>query len=460
MSVTDIEKAVELHKSGKLTEAEELYKKTLTAYPNDFNALNLLGFLNIQLNKYAEAISLLQKATVTKPDFFDAWFNLGLAYKKSNLLDDAIDAYSKAIAINPKNSLAYFNTASAYDNKNDTLNAAKYYKLSCNYNSAENNAENFYALGISLLKLKDFEDGLKYFESRLSKDFAILTQMKEYRKILTYKPLWKGETLNNKTIFVYFEAGLGDVIMYYRYISLLKNTGAKILFKPQWCFTDLFKENNLGAEIIDHKFDLNSANFDYHIPMMSIPYLLNQFTENAPLSEGYIIANPEKIQQYKNKYFDTDKIKIGVKWKGNTAYDIQRVIKSEYFYKLFDIQGIQFYSLQKGEGIEELDSIPAKYNVINLGETFNDFSDTAAAINNLDLVICNDTSVGHLAGSMGKKCWLLLPFVQNWRWYTDTNYSPWYKSVKLFKQNSPDNWQEVFESVYNQLNAYCSSFTE
>jgi hypothetical protein len=258
------------------------------------------------------------------------------------------------------------------------------------------------------------------------------------------------------------------------------------------CFEDFFKENNFGAEIIESRTLPEDVVFDVHIPLMSIPYVLGQFSEEIPLSEGYLKTNPAKVLAFKEKYFNNDtnlrstkyyltsgdypslaegskslisgegintllnansydKINIGIKWMGNTVYDMTRVINIESFYKLFELPNTQFYSLQKGEGIEEFAKIPKEYNVVDLSGEFNDFGDTAAAVENLDLVICNDTSVAHLAAAMGKPTWILLPFVQNWRWHTDISYSPWYKSVKLFKQSEPNNWDDVFEQVFEEL---------
>ena len=159
-------------------------------------------------------------------------------------------------------------------------------------------------------------------------------------------------------------------------------------------------------------------------------------------------------KNYTNKhleFFDNDKFKIGIKWQGNPYYDRNRIVPIEAFYKLFDLPNIQIYSLQKGSGIEELDKLTDKNKIIDLGNSFNDFADTSAAIANCDLIICNDTSVAHLVGALGKPCWVLLPFVSNWRWHNDFTYSPWYDSVKFFKQSELDNWNGVIESVYKEL---------
>lgn len=448
---TKIQTALELHQKGNLDEAEKLYEEILSATPNDINALNLLGFLQIQTGKYKESVNYLKKAVELHPSFFDAWFNLGLACKNNNQLDDSIAAYKNAIAIQTNNPAAYYNLAGVYELKNDTQTAVEYYKKALEYKVDAPESEIRYLLGTSYLKIKNFEEGLSNYEFRISRDFAAFTQEQSYGEKFKSKPFWQGEDIKDKTIFLYYEAGLGDTILYYRYIPILKNMCKKILFRPQMCFVDLLKTNDFGAQIIDNKFRPEELEFDIHAPIMSLPFLLKQFTEKAPFPEGYIKADVEKSRLYKEKYFNNNKFKIGIKWMGNTAYDLNRVIGAEDFYGLFDLPNTQFYSVQKGDGIEELEKIPSKYNIVNLGETFNNFSDTAAAIDNLDLVICNDTSVAHLAGAMGKLCWILLPFVQNWRWFNDLTYSPWYNSVSLFKQAEPGNWEEVFDSVKQQL---------
>ena len=184
---------------------------------------------------------------------------------------------------------------------------------------------------------------------------------------------------------------------------------------------------------------------------MSLPYALKLNSEKIPFDEGFLKANPEKVKESKTNYFNNNKFKIGIKWLGNPSIGLSRIIPIESFYKLFDLPNTQFYSVQTDDGVEELQKLPDNYELFDLGKTFNDFSDTAAAIENLDLIICNDTSIAHLAGAMGKPCWILLPSLYNWRWHTDISFSPWYKSVRIFKQNEADNWDEVFERVYDSL---------
>lgn len=440
-----IETALKFHKAGDMKQAEKLYKEILDTSPNNGNALNLLGFLKISNNEFQEAVEYLKKAAVLHPNFFDAWFNLGLAYKNENMLDEAIEAYNQALKIAPESYEVNYNIAGVYERKNETKTAVEYYRKALEYCKNEHRAEIHYLLGILSMKIKDFENGLKHYEYRLSRDFATVTQTLQYKDLFTSKPPWQGEDISDKTLFVYYEAGLGDTLMYLRYLSLLKGKCKKILFRPQVCFYEFFKENNFGVDIVDSKFPIEEVGFDTHVSLMSIPYVLNLATDKVPLTGGYLKANSQKIQEYKEKYFNNNKFKIGIKWKGNTSYDVTRVIQIENFYKLFELPNTQFYSLQVGDGIEELKKAPS--HIINLGETFKDFGNTAAAVENCDLIICNDTSVAHLAGAMGKKCFVLLPFVQNWRWSTDTSYCYWYDCVRLFKQSQADVWDDVFEEV-------------
>lgn len=443
--------ALSLHQAGNLAEAEKLYLEILAESPNDGNTLNFLGFLNVQTNRFSEAVSYLKKAVELYPNFFEAWFNLGLAYKGMDDLKNAIFAYKKAIEIEPENVTANFNLANAYECINETEKAIEHYEQAYKYNKDETDINMPYFLSICYIKAKNFEKGLPLHEYRHSKAFAIECQ-RVLHKDMEIKPLWDGTPMPDKTIFVYYEAALGDTLQYVRYLACLRGMFKKVLFKPQLAFVDFFKENNFGAEIIESRTLPEDVKFDVHIPLLSIPNVLQHFSEqDIPLSERYLKANPEKVNDFKEKYFDNGKLKIGFKWMGNTVYDMERVINIESFYKLFELPNTQFYSLQKGEGTEEFKKIPKIYNVIDLSEEFNDFGDTAAAVENLDLVICNDTSVAHLAAAMGKPTWILLPFVQNWRWHTDISYSPWYKSAKLFKQTEPSNWEEVFEQVLKEL---------
>lgn len=484
-----VSEALKLHQSGDLIKAEDLYFKILNLCPDNADTLNLLGLLKLQTQQFQEAVFYIKKAIECKPcayfygnlgraysaqnnfyeaiqaykqslelepNSFESLFNLALAYKSDYQYEQAIETYEKALEIKPNNADIYFNLGNIYENINDTQTALEYYKKAALYKKENNNNlnENIdYFLAVSYLKLKDFKNGWKHYEYRPSKEFSIRTQEHQLQELITTKPLWNGEDIKDKTLYIYYEAGLGDSIMYARYFSMVKEKCAKVLFKPQTGLANFFKDCNLGVEIIGFDTPKEKIIFDYHLPIMSIPYVLGLNTEvEIPFANGFLTANSKKVFEYKEKYFNHNKFKIGIKWQGNPHYDTNRIIPIEAFYKLFELPNTQFYSLQKDDGTEELQKLNKNYEIVDLGVTFNDFSDTAAAIENLDLVICNDTSVAHLVAAMGKPCWIMLPYVSNWRWHNNFKYSPWYKNVKLFKQTKLNSWDDAFTTLEVELN--------
>lgn len=471
------------HQNGKLDIAENLYLEILQEDKNNAEVWDLLGVLHYQKNDFLEAEICIKKAIQLQPrlyylenlaklylekgDFkqsvtlyediakahptYENLFNLAMGYKNLQNWGKAKETYLESLKINPKGYESYYNLAYLAFNDNEPYQAIECYKKALEIKP--NDWETTYFLGLAYMQVKDYKNGLEGFESRLCKKSAILSQEKLYPQLMKEKPEWKGENLKDKTLFTYYEAGFGDLLMFYRYVPILTSMCKKLIIKPQKELAQLFQENSYGAEIIESYDHTKEMYFDYHLPFLSIPHVLNCVNENVFIhhDDGYLKASNEKIKYYKEKYCDNNKFKIGIKWQGNTHYDIERVLKVEDFFRLFELPNTQFYSFQTLEGSEEFDKIKNKYNVINLGETFNNFSDTAGAIENMDLIISNDTSLVHLAGAMQKPCWVLLPYIYNWRWHTDLSRCDWYDSVKIFRQNNHQNWQNVFDSVENEL---------
>lgn len=476
--------AFENHKDGNLTQARDLYLEILKTEPENHEVLDLLGLLFLQVHKYQQAEDYIKKAINIKPEVYyvenlasvylqkgdynlaielydelvknfpekyEYWFNLGMAYKNNHEWEKAKKSYQKAIEINPKSHEAYFNLAYLCFNENRPQDAVECYKKAIEIRPDDWEAA--YFMSLAYMQSKDYENGLKYFENRLCRSSAIVSQEKTYPNLMKEKPMWQGEDLSDKVLYTYYEAGFGDVLMMYRFMPILTSMCKKVIFKPQKELAPLFRENSYGAEIME-LFDFErEIDFDYHIPFLSIPYVLKIKGEDMFVhhDDGYIKPNPAKVNYYKERYFNNDKFKIGIKWQGNTYYDKERVLKVEDFFKLFEIPNTQFYSCQTFEGSEEVNKIKEKYNVTDLGSTFSNFSDTAGAVENMDLIICNDTSLAHLAGAMKKPCMVLLPYIYNWRWHTNVNHCDWYDSLKLYRQNDHGDWQSVFLRVEKDL---------
>ncbi len=479
----ELKKAFEIHKSGNLTKARDIYLKVLQKEPKNAEVWDLLGVLYCQIKDFLEAELCIKKAISLNPrlyyvenlarlylekgDFniainlyedllkhnetYENYFNLAMSYKGINNISKAKENYENSLKINSKGYESYFNLAYLAMNENNANKAIEYYEKALEIQP--NDFESVYYLSLAYMQTKNYEKGLPCFEARLCKQSAIVSQEKTYPNLMKEKPIWKGEDLREKTLYTYYEAGFGDVLMFYRYMPILTSMCKKVIIKPQKELASLFRENSYGAEVLEIFDSENELKFDYHIPFLSVPLVLGCKKDDIFVNHNnnYIKANPAKVKYYKEKFCQNNKFKIGIKWQGNTHYDTERVLNVEDFYRLLKLPNTQFYSFQTFEGSEEIEKIKSNYEITDLGSTFSNFSDTAGAIENMDLIISNDTSLVHLAGAMQKNCWVLLPHIYNWRWHTDLSKCDWYDSVKIFHQNSNCDWNSVFDLVESEL---------
>lgn len=470
------------HQNGKFDDAEFAYLEALKLDCKNAEVHNLMGVLKLQQNSINEAITWVEKALNIKqceyfyetlfqtyiraeafekiieceksiiknyPKSFSLHFNIALAYKnlKQNLL--AIEFYEKALKIDPTSYKAWFNLANLYNIENQGKNAVSALKI-CKKLKPDDN-ETKYFLSLALMRTKNYDKGLPLFESRLCKETAVALMNKSYPNLASYDRLWKGENIKDKTILIYYEAGFGDVIMFSRYLPLLKKRCKKVILYPQKQLVELFSKNNLGIdEIIDGFIPEQNLEFDVHAPLLSLPYLLGIKGEQVfETPEGYLVADEKLAKEYEEKFFRNNNFKIGIKWQGNTYYDQDRVISVESFIPLLKLDGAKFYSFQTFEGAEELTKLTKDFDIEDVGKDLIDFNQTAAALSNLDLVICNDTSLAHLAGAMGIPCFVLLPYEVNWRWHEKIEKCDWYESLKLFRQKSIGDWDSSIQEIKN-----------
>lgn len=430
--------------------AIKTYEKVLELKPDSSIAYNNLGFIYSEIQNHDKAIENYQKAIELNPAYTEAYNNLGLLFNSLEEYEKAIEVFNKSIELNPNNAEVYNDLGVCWFKKQNFELAIECYKkaleLKHDFADAYSNLSTVY------FTQGNFEAGYDLYELRFFKKHKSNTP---FYNIL--RPKWNGNSIKNKTIYVYYEQGNGDTIMFSRYLPLLESLGAKVLFKPQKELKNLFQENNFNTEIINFDIPENTLEFDEHIPLLSLPRIFKTNPENIPYPDGYLKANTEKVKFYKEKYFNNDKYKVGIFWQGNPKIMKQRAVKLENFYKLANIPNIKLYSLQKGCGIEQLEALPTSTDITDLGSEFNDYSDTAAAIANLDLVISVDSSVAHLAGAMNKPVWILLSKESSWRWFLDREDSPWYKSARLFRQKELNNWNEVFDRLLKELKSFVSN---
>jgi len=261
-------------------------------------------------------------------------------------------------------------------------------------------------------------------------------------------PRWQGEPFNGQTLLVHGEQGLGDALQFVRFLPWVKRLGGRVLFETHKSLLSLFKK----AAGIDALLELSpqrppAQHYDLQIPLCSLPGLLNMTPDSLQYTRPYLSASEDKVKQWRTR-LPLKGMNVGLVWSGSNTYP-ERSCRLRDLARLGQVKGINWISLQKGLGADQMNEpkMPAGLKLSNWGIEFEDFSDTAAAIANLDLIISIDTSVAHLAGALGKPTWLLLPYIPDWRWLLRRSDTTWYPSMRLFRQKQSGDWRSVVQEV-------------
>jgi len=413
---------------------------------NKNNAENYYGrgLVNLELGKLEEARTDFEHAVRLNPNNADAHLNLGVAYHKLGRLDEALRENSLAIELNPTFIGAYNNRGLLF------VDMRRFDEASADYDQAivinpEANEAYWNKSILSLLKA-DFKQGWLLYESRWK------TTLKDSKRIFI-QPLWLGEqSIKGKTLLIYPEQGLGDFIQFCRYVPMIEALGAKVILETPRALTTLISTLNGRFTMVEQGKSL--PDFDYHCPIMSLPLAFKTTVTDIPARIPYLHADEIKQKEWQKKLGAKTKLNVGLVWSGSTVHknDHHRSIPFEMLKPLFSLP-IEFHVLQKEIREGDIDTLSEFDQIKTYPTDLNDFSDTAALIQNMDLVISVDTSVAHLVGAMGKTCWILLPYSPDFRWMIDGNESPWYPSVSLFRQPAYKDWQNVISQVKRGLEA-------
>ena len=297
---------------------------------------------------------------------------------------------------------------------------------------------------IILMLNGDFTNGLPLYELRWK------TKELKMKSRNFSKPLWLGEeSLTGKTILLHSEQGFGDTIQFCRYAKMVRNLGAKVILEVPLPLVDLLRSLDGVDELIPKDSEL--SDFDFHCPLLSLPLAFKTELSSIPNAPHYIYSNQVKRKYWLNKLGAPSKKRIGIVWSGSLGHsnDRNRSLRLEEI-KQYLPNGFEYISLQKE--IREADqSTLINSGIGHFGPELQDFSDTAAICDLMDLVISVDTSVAHLAAALGKPTWILLPFNPDWRWLLDREDSPWYPTVRLFRQSSTQQWSSVLKRVAQNL---------
>jgi len=455
------------HKAGKSDIAVELILKAIENSPHSAEYHYNLGVVLAASGMTEDAIRAYQDSLALKPDYADALNNLGLILYAQDRIDESAILFEQAVGCNPDFTNAYYNLGMALQAQGYPFKAIETYNHVLE--RIPDSAQTRFNRSISLLLTGNFEQGWREYEWRFGnskKPFA-----EGIRR-------WDGAAFCGKKLLVLDEQGFGDTLQFIRYLPMVKERGGTVAFETVKPLISLLHDFKGIDELLDRssvpKYD---PLFDLYLPLMSLPGIFNTGLETIPAEVPYIFPDTNKVRHWERR-LQKGRIKVGIVWAGKTSDEYRqyslsglehvslewagqpaskfasnRLTRLEYFAPLTKIPGIQLYGLQKGAAAVQIKELSHLMDVISLGEEFTDFSDTAAVIANMDLVISVDTAVAHLAGAMAKPVWILIPFVADWRWLLDRDDSPWYPTVRLFRQQTSNDWDHVFQRIANELQA-------
>jgi Flp pilus assembly protein TadD len=427
-----------LKNSGRLNEAVAAYEKAIRLKPNFAEAHSNLGNVLKDLGRFEDALAAYDKAIRLKPDFAEAYSNLGNALQDLGRLDEAVAAYKEAINLKPDFAEAHSNLGNALKNLGRLKEAIGAHNTAIGYQP--DYAQGHFNLGIALLLNGAVSHGWAEYEWRWRRK----EQQATPRRFA--KPQWQGEEVKGRTVLLHAEQGLGDTIQFCRYAPLIAARGARVLLQAPPSLLRLLSGLQ-GVERVIAVGDPLPA-FDFHCPLMSVPHIFGTTLATIPAPLSYIPVDEAKRRHWQQRLSAAAHRRVGLVWAGNPQHgnDRNRSLPFAALAPLWNIPGIRWYSLQVGERRADLDAAPPGV-IEDLSPFLDDFAETAAAISQLDLVLTVDTSVAHLAGAIGHPTWVMLPFIPDWRWLLERRDSPWYQSVRLFRQAQRGAWASVIHNV-------------
>lgn len=434
----------------RLPEAEAAYLQAIAHRPDYAEAHYNLGLALSNLERLAEAETAYREAIRCGPEIVHAYNNLGCVLRLLDRLPEAIEAFSQALALRPDLAEAHYNVGTALAQLRQLPEAEAAYRRALALRPDYGDAR--FGLAVLLLGMGRFEEGWRLYECRYDQPGFVHHKT---RSMLSC-PQWQGDTLAGKSLLVWQEDGLGDMLQFGRYFALLKAQGAAhIAFACAPALHRLMVAVDGIDAVLDHDTALArvaASTYDCWTSLLSAPLHLRTTVDTIPRALR-LAAEPSLVEKWR-PILETmpPGRKIGLVWKGNPKHhnDANRSIPTlTTLAPLWSVPGIGFVSLQKGQGEDEARNPPAAQPLLELGSMVNDFADTAAIIEQLDLVICVDTSTAHLAASLGKPCWVMLPEKDvDWRWMHERSDSPWYPhTLRLFRQAAGEAWPVTVERV-------------
>jgi tetratricopeptide (TPR) repeat protein len=428
----------------QLGAAVDCYQQALRLRPDCASVHNNLGDALLKQGHADLAIASFQQAARLQPDSAVVYNNLGAAQLAHDLLADAAASFQNALRLQPDYLGAYLSLGAVMERQARPEDAIQCYEHALRIDPAC--AAAHWSRALLWLVLGDFERGWPAYEWRSTQ----ADRGTRHPEI----PHWDGSRLDGRTILLHYEQGLGDTLQFIRYAALVKQRGGKVIVECQPSLLPLLT----GVEGIDGLLAEPSPlpSIDVQAPLLSLPGIFRTALETVPANIPYLHPNAHLVRHWRRELKTSDYL-IGIVWQGDprVVKDCHRSFPLVEFAPVAQLPGVRLVSLQKGPGTKQLREVADNFPVLDLGTELDEvsgaFMDTAAIMRQLDLVISSDTAIPHLAGALGVPVWVALPLEPDWRWLLERADSPWYPTMRLFRQRRYANWEEVFSCIAEEL---------
>jgi tetratricopeptide (TPR) repeat protein len=430
---------------GHMEEATASYRRALLIDPTYAVAHANLGVVLKQLGRLDEALASYRRAVELRPQLAQAHNNLGNVLLAMNAPEEAEASHRRAIELRPDVAEFHCHLGDSLRDQGRLTEAEASFEraieLKPNLVAAHHN------MSYVLLARGDFDRGLAEHEWRKASTSQIV-------RWSSSKPAWTGEQdVAGRRVLVHYEQGLGDTLQYCRYLKTLRERDAQVLFLPQAPLKALMSTLDKGIRIVDQ--DIDEASYDLHCSLHSLPFIFNTRVEAIPAEVPYLSADPSRVERWRS-VVGKDGFKVGIAWQGSPqGTAMGKAFPLAMLAPIAGLPNVRLISLQKNAGQEQIDNRPSDLPVMTLGKEFDSgpaaFLDTAAVMQSLDLIITADTSIAHLAGALARPTWVALFHSADWRWLRGRSDSPWYPTMRLFRQKKRNDWPSVFADMTRTL---------
>jgi Tfp pilus assembly protein PilF len=435
-----------LEQQGKLAEANDLATRVLNAAPDHPHVLHLSGIILYRMGRVAEAITRMEKSMALAPQVALYPRNMCEIYRGAGRLDDAVAAGRRAVELAPRDSRAYFNLALIHYERLELADSVRVCAQSIALDP--NFAEAHFERAEALLLAGNLAEGWESYEWRF--------KLKQAEGMLpkTEKPQWDGSPLPPGKLLLVADQGFGDCIQFGRLIPWAAERAPAPILACSADLTPILRQiPGIGRMVTRWE---HTGDFDAYIPLSGLPRLAGIRLDNIPMSDRYLAPKPALVEQWRTRLDELTpkgKRRIALVWAGRPTHknDKKRTMKLAQFAPLFARDDIAIITVQKGDQIAQVGSYWGPAPLVNLGPDITDFADTMAILQNVEQLVTIDTSVAHIAGASGIPTALVLPYAPDWRWLLNRTDTPWYQSIKLFRQDRPYDWSGVIERVAQSL---------